>query len=161
MSRGIPAEAIRAMDPAIRGAGPSAVHSNGCSFSHGKDLRGGSGGPSLLRSQRLLRDRDGETIGEVILKGVPNTAMPTFPLAPEEFADLAEFLHSVQLSRTAATHRPTSAVIGIRGQVRSSSIVTVAGAMRVRRSCGNRCRILRPSGVAKTLADAAAPAPGR
>jgi alcohol dehydrogenase (cytochrome c) len=74
--------------------GRSLYSSHGCAWCHGQNIRGGEGGPSLLRSPLVMRDVKGETIAEVVLKGVPNTAMRAFPLKQEELADLAEFLHS-------------------------------------------------------------------
>src|SRR5260221_610726 len=41
-----------------RGKALYGVH---CTFCHGADARGGSGGPSLIRSQIVLSDKDGET----------------------------------------------------------------------------------------------------
>jgi cytochrome c oxidase cbb3-type subunit III len=90
----IPAYPTRATDPAMVERGRNLYTGSGCSFCHGADARGGNGGPSLLRSQRLLRDKQGEMIAEPILKGVPNTAMVAFPLKESDIADIAEFLHS-------------------------------------------------------------------
>jgi cytochrome c oxidase cbb3-type subunit III len=90
----VPAYPPRATEPAMVERGRNLFTGNGCSFCHGADARGGNGGPSLLRSQRLLRDKQGEMIAEPILKGVPNTAMVAFPLKQAEIADIAEFLHS-------------------------------------------------------------------
>jgi mono/diheme cytochrome c family protein len=90
----VPAYPPRATEPAMVERGRNLFTGNGCSFCHGADARGGNGGPSLLRSQRLLRDKQGEMIAEPIMKGVPNTAMVAFPLKQSEIADIAEFLHS-------------------------------------------------------------------
>lgn len=75
----------------------------GCPVCHGNDARGGESGPSLLRSQRLLRDKKGETIGEVIVNGIPNTRMVAFHLSPEQLADIAAFLHGLQVKHLGAT----------------------------------------------------------
>jgi len=75
----------------------------GCETCHGNDARGGEGGPSLLRSQRLLRDKKGETIGQVVLNGVPNTRMVAFQLNPEQLSDLAAFLHGLQVTNLKST----------------------------------------------------------
>jgi cytochrome c553 len=72
---------------------------NACSFCHGADARGGNGGPSLVRSQRVMRDREGELIAEPIVKGVSNTTMVAFPLTQEQISDIAEFLHYEQTTR--------------------------------------------------------------
>jgi mono/diheme cytochrome c family protein len=84
-----------------------------CSFCHGADIRGGAGGPSLLRSQLVQRDQAGELIGEVIRNGVPGTAMAGFALTAEQIRDVAEFLHSFPLtSRDPARLRPETIVTG-------------------------------------------------
>jgi cytochrome c oxidase cbb3-type subunit III len=85
----------------------------GCSFCHGEDARGGSNGPSLLRSQLVQRDEKGETIASVVRNGVPNTPMVGFPLETNQLADLAEFLHSFPLdSRDPSRQRPETIVTG-------------------------------------------------
>lgn len=109
----IPAYPPRATDPAAVARGRGLYTANGCSFCHGVDARGGNGGPSLLRSQRLMRDKNGEVISEPILKGVPNTAMVAFPLNSSEVADIAEFLHSFPASGAdKARDRPVTIVTG-------------------------------------------------
>src|SRR5262245_17749664 len=45
----------RTTDPVAVARGATVYERNGCSFCHGKDTRGGDGGPSLLRSQLVLR----------------------------------------------------------------------------------------------------------
>ena len=49
----IPAYPPRATEPAKVERGKSLYVANGCSFCHGADARGGNGGPSLVRSQRV------------------------------------------------------------------------------------------------------------
>jgi hypothetical protein len=52
-------------------------------------------------------------LGELITQGVPGTTMAAFALEAAEVADLAEFLHSFQVSgRDPARERPGSIVIG-------------------------------------------------
>jgi cytochrome c oxidase cbb3-type subunit 3 len=80
-------------DPAAveRGKGLFTVN---CAFCHGSDARGGEGGPSLLRSQIVLRDSNGEEIGKVLKTGLPG-GMPAFNnLSPAQVSDIAAFLHS-------------------------------------------------------------------
>jgi len=84
----------RVTDPEKVARGKSLFAAIGCQLCHGPDIRGGSGGPSLLRSQKVLQDRNGETIYDTVTKGVPNTAMVGFDLTPAQVADIAEFLHS-------------------------------------------------------------------
>ena len=73
-----------------------------CSACHGIDLRGGQqGGPNLLRSQIVLLDKAGESIGTVLKEGRPNpsqagaTPMPAFPFPAEDVTAIAEYIHSV------------------------------------------------------------------
>ncbi len=103
----------RTTDPAAVERGAALYALNGCAFCHGKDTRGGDGGPSLLRSQLVLRDQKGELISDVVLKGVQGTAMAAFSLSSTEIADVAEFLHSFSISsRDPARMRPAEFVTG-------------------------------------------------
>jgi mono/diheme cytochrome c family protein len=88
----------RTTDPAAVERGRALFTANGCTFCHGADIRGGNGGPSLLRAQTVLHDRKGELIAVPIQKGVAGTAMVAFPLKEAEIADIAEFLHSFPVS---------------------------------------------------------------
>ena len=76
------------------------IHCRGC---HGIDLRGGDlGGPNLLRSQLVLRDRDGERIWPVLRDGQSTpggSSMPQQPLSEADARAVAEYMHSV-LART-------------------------------------------------------------
>jgi mono/diheme cytochrome c family protein len=103
----------RPTDPAAVARGKSLYISNGCSFCHGADIRGGSGGISLLRSQKVLKDQKGENISETIIKGVPNTTMVAFNLSSAQIADIAEFLHSFTVAGyDRARNRPANIVTG-------------------------------------------------
>src|SRR6478672_9190491 len=73
-----------------------------CAACHGIDLRGGQqGGPNLLRSQIVLLDKAGESIGAVIKEGRPNptqagaTPMPPMPMPDGDIKAIAEYVHSV------------------------------------------------------------------
>lgn len=86
-------------DPALVARGLT-LYTSFCRACHGPDLRGGDmGGPNLLRSQLVLSDQSGETIGPVVRAGrVPaagGTAMPAMPLPDEDLKALAEYIHSV------------------------------------------------------------------
>jgi len=82
-----------------------------CAFCHGADTRGASG-PSLLRSQLVQDDRNGETIGLVLRAGRP-PAMPRFDMSDAQLADIAAFLHSFQInSRDPARMRPIDILTG-------------------------------------------------
>jgi cytochrome c oxidase cbb3-type subunit 3 len=103
----------RITDPEAVERGRAFYAAYGCAFCHGEDIRGGSGGPSLLRSQLVQRDQAGETIAPVIRGGVPNTLMVGMNLADNEIEDIAEFLHSFELSsRDPARNRPETIVTG-------------------------------------------------
>lgn len=90
-----------------------ATFSTNCAFCHGGDIRGGDGGPSLLRSQLVLDDQKGELIGPVIRSGRPDRGMPAFALTPDQIADLAAFMHSFRVAGyDASRDRPPSIVVG-------------------------------------------------
>ena len=82
----------RAPDPAVAARGEK-LYASSCAFCHGPEARGAEG-PSLVRSEIVLHDDKGELIGPVLLKGRPDAGMPAIPsLAPEQIAEIAEFLH--------------------------------------------------------------------
>ena len=90
-----------------------AVYGTYCTFCHGADIRGGDGGPSLLRSGVVLDDQNGELIGPVILNGRPDRGMPRFELTPAQIGDIATFLHSFRVNGyDEARNRPASIVVG-------------------------------------------------
>jgi cytochrome c oxidase cbb3-type subunit III len=82
----------RAPDAAVAARGEK-LYTPNCGFCHGADARGAEA-PSLVRSEVVLHDDRGETIGPVLLKGRPDRGMPTFPnLTPQQISEIAEFLH--------------------------------------------------------------------
>src|SRR5215471_4097309 len=85
----------RTVDPAMaeRGRG---IYGANCAFCHGQDTRGGDGGPSLLRSQLVQDDRNGETIAPVVRSG-QTPPMPPFNFTDAQMADIAAFLHSFHI----------------------------------------------------------------
>ncbi len=100
--------------------GKTLFKSMGCTSCHGSDARGGDRGPDLLRSQALARDKNGEAIGEVILKGRPGTSMPAFSLQDAEVVDLAAFLHDQrELLSSDKSKSSRSTFIGRRGAGRA------------------------------------------
>ena len=101
----------RTTDPAAVERGHTLYELNGCSFCHGKDTRGGDGGPSLLRSQVVLSDEKGEQISKIVLNGVPNTNMVAFALKGNEIADIAQFLHSFKVSGADEARRPPPSIV--------------------------------------------------
>ena len=108
-----PSYPSRTTDPAAVERGRTLYELNGCSFCHGKNTRGGDGGPSLLRSLIVLSDQKGEQISKIVLNGVPNTNMVAFALKSNEIEDIAEFLHSFEVSgNETARKRPPSILTG-------------------------------------------------
>jgi mono/diheme cytochrome c family protein len=99
-------------DPAAveRGRG---AYSASCAFCHGADIRGGSSGPSLLRSAVVLDDQNGELLGPVVRSGRPDRGMPSFAMTDPQVADLAAFLHSFRVAGyDASRERPVSILVG-------------------------------------------------
>src|SRR5204863_3366368 len=98
-------------DPAVLERG-KALYSVNCQFCHGADTRGGDGGPSLLRSQIVQDDRNGEVSAPVVQNGRPPD-MPRFDFSANQVADIAVFLHSFTIdSRDPARMRPESILTG-------------------------------------------------
>ncbi|MBO0862269.1 MAG: c-type cytochrome [Chloracidobacterium sp.] len=88
-----------------------ALFSVQCSFCHGSDARGGEGGPSLIRSDVMLKDQKGELLAPVVLNG--RGEMPKFSLTTEQISDIAAFIHSFRVSGyDAARNRPATIVVG-------------------------------------------------
>ena len=99
-------------DQAAVERGRSAFSVN-CAFCHGADIRGGDGGPSLLRSSLVLDDQNGELIGPVIRAGRPDRGMPAFAMTSEQIADIAAFMHSFRVAGyDASRDRPASILVG-------------------------------------------------
>lgn len=82
-------------DPAAleRGKALYGVH---CTFCHGADARGGSGGINLIRAEAVLSDKDGEIIGPILREG--REGMPKFNLTPTQVSDIAAFIHNFKVS---------------------------------------------------------------
>ena len=109
---GIGAYPQRKEDEAAVERGRAAFSTN-CAFCHGADIRGGDGGPSLLRSQLVLDDQKGELIGPVIRSGRPDRGMPAFAMTGDQIADLAAFMHSFRVAGyDASRDKPPSIVVG-------------------------------------------------
>ena len=69
-----------------------------CAFCHGSKGTGGEGGPDLIRSPLVLKDRLGSTISAVVLNG--RGGMPKFDLTKEQIGDVSEFLHAEMVAKT-------------------------------------------------------------
>jgi len=83
-------------DPAAVARGKVLFDVN-CSFCHGADARGGDDGPNLLRSELVLDDQKGESIGPVLLNG-RDRGMPKFTFTPDQISDIASYIHSFPVS---------------------------------------------------------------
>lgn len=81
-------------DPAKVAKG-KAIYGVHCTFCHGADARGGSGGTNLIRAELVLSDRDGELIAEVLRTG--REGMPKFDLSKDQVSDIAAFIHSFRV----------------------------------------------------------------
>lgn len=115
--------------------GRELYNSSGCTVCHGKDGRGGDSGPSLLRSQRVMRDKNGEQIGEILLNGVPNTPMPAFHLTPEQVSDIAEFLHALQSEHLEASRNQGPQLV--EGDIQTGKVLFNAKCTRCHSTSGD------------------------
>jgi cytochrome c oxidase cbb3-type subunit III len=101
-------------DPAAMARGRQ-VYGLNCGFCHGASARGGEKGPNLLRSAIVMNDQQGEVIGGFVSVGRPDKGMPRFDLSAQNVADIAAFLHSIDVGEQAATRfNPASVLVGNR-----------------------------------------------
>jgi cytochrome c oxidase cbb3-type subunit III len=90
-----------------------ALYGVNCTFCHGSDVRGGEGGPNLLRAQLVLNDQHGELITPIVQNGRPDAGMPKFELSPAQISDIAAFIHSFRVAGyDASRDRPISILVG-------------------------------------------------
>jgi mono/diheme cytochrome c family protein len=110
---GIGAYPQRTVDDPVAVERGKAAYGASCAFCHGADIRGGSSGPSLLRSALVLDDRNGELLGPVVRNGRPDRGMPAFAMTDAQLSDLAAFLHSFRVAGyDASRERPVSILVG-------------------------------------------------
>lgn len=83
-----------------------------CSFCHGSTAHGGEGGPSLVRSEIVLNDKNGELIATVVQTGRPDRGMPKFDLTNAQISDIAAFIHSFPVGGRANRGLLTNPVVG-------------------------------------------------
>lgn len=98
-------------DPAQMERGKALFGVN-CSFCHGSTAHGGEGGPSLVRSEIVLNDKNGELIAKVVQSGRPDRGMPKFDLTNAEISDIATFIHSFPVGGRANRGLLTNPVVG-------------------------------------------------
>ena len=98
-------------DPARLARGKTAYMAS-CSYCHGEDARGGAnGGTNLLRSEDMMRDRDGEVLTTFLKSSTLNDHK--FNFTPEQVADIAAFIHEFKInSRDPGRMRPPTVVVG-------------------------------------------------
>ena len=89
------------------------LYAPSCGFCHGDKARGASG-PNLIRSQVVLDDLKGETIGPVVSQGRPDKGMPAFAsFTKDQLYDIAEFLHmQVELVANRGLYKRLNVVTG-------------------------------------------------
>ncbi|HEX7140312.1 MAG TPA: c-type cytochrome [Vicinamibacterales bacterium] len=103
----------RAPDDPEAVARGKALYGVNCQFCHGADIRGGDGGPSLLRSGVVLDDQHGELIAPVVQNGRTDRGMPKFGFTNAQVADVAAFLHTFRAAGyDESRRRPPSIVVG-------------------------------------------------
>src|SRR5579859_7219526 len=74
-------------DPAVVARGKTAYMAN-CAYCHGEDARGGAnGGTNLLRSDYMMRDRDGELLAPFLKSSTLNEHK--FNFTAEQMTDIA------------------------------------------------------------------------
>lgn len=95
-------------DPAMVERGKAAYGVN-CTFCHGADARGGSGGPNLIRAELVMNDKDGELIGPVIREG--REGMPKFDMSPSQISDIAAFIHSFRVGGYDISRMPPPSIV--------------------------------------------------
>jgi mono/diheme cytochrome c family protein len=99
-------------DPASIARG-KALYGVNCQFCHGADIRGGDGGPSLLRSGVVLDDKKGELIAPVVQNGRTDRGMPKFAFTAEQVTDVAAFLHTFRAAGyDESRQKPPSILVG-------------------------------------------------
>ena len=100
-------------DPATIARGTQ-TYSVNCAFCHGSGARGGEGGgPNLLRSPLVMADQEGEVLAAFVATGRPDKGMPKFNLPAASVADIAAYLHSINISAEAAPDfNPKSVLVG-------------------------------------------------
>jgi len=69
------------------------VYAAECITCHGTHARGGDRGADLVRSEIVLHDRYGSTIGPFLRKGHPTQTTPAAKLTDAQIADLSHTLH--------------------------------------------------------------------
>jgi cytochrome c oxidase cbb3-type subunit III len=75
---------------AIRGR---KVYAAECITCHGTQARGSDNGPDLVRSEIVLHDRYGSTIGPFLKKGHPTQTTPVAQLTEAQIVDLSHTIH--------------------------------------------------------------------
>jgi mono/diheme cytochrome c family protein len=95
-----------------------AIFAPTCGFCHGSTGRGGSGGPSLVRSVLVLHDAGtGKEIYPVVHNGRLSKGMPAFPLSEAQVKDISAYLLSlVQATALRSEYKTLNIVTGDAGK---------------------------------------------
>ena len=106
-------------DPAVIARGKAAYATN-CAYCHGEDARGGdNGGTNLLRSDTVMKDKNGELLGIFLRNADANghsgvrEGIQKFQITDAQAAEIAAFIHDFRLSsRDPGRMRPSTIVVG-------------------------------------------------
>ena len=72
-------------------------------------VRGGEGGPNLLRSELVLNDKRGELIGKIVANG--QGEMPAIKLSDAAIGDIADYIHAFQFGGYDITRNPPPTIL--------------------------------------------------
>lgn len=99
-------------EPAVLARGKELYQTN-CAYCHGDDARGGDKvpGPNLLRSEYLMKDKNGEVLNGFLQ--IENSAEHTFHFTQEQISDISAFVHDFRVSsRDPGRRRPPTVLVG-------------------------------------------------
>jgi mono/diheme cytochrome c family protein len=88
------------------------VYAAECIDCHGSHARGGPKGADLVRSEVILHDRYGSTIGPFLKKGHPNQTTPAAQLTDKQIVDLSHTLHQELYNTLRAALQPQDVLTG-------------------------------------------------
>jgi cytochrome c oxidase cbb3-type subunit 3 len=104
-----------------------AAYNTNCAYCHGEDARGGeNGGTNLIRSDYIMKDKNGELLRQFLLNAESNQhsgvreGVLKFRLSPEQAADLSAFIADIATyiqdfrlsSRDPGRMRPPTILVG-------------------------------------------------
>ena len=143
------------------------VYAAECINCHGTHARGSERGADLVRSEVVLHDRYGSTIGPFLKKGHPTQTTPVAQLTQAQIVDLSHTIHQEVYNTLRAalqiqnvlTGDPKAGAVFFRGEGKCSTCHSPAGDLAHIASRMNppalQQSFLFPGGVADAAADAA------